>query len=89
VALTCTAVPGERSSDHVRWLTLGSAYTGYVTVTGTWGYDAVPGDLRRAAVEIVSSLYKDARAGGERPDYSGISKLIQGRAASIIDTYRR
>ena len=96
---------GRRPGDPIQWLQLLDTPTGNeqifpesddtVEVTGTWGRNGVPDDIREACLQTVVNLYRSRGSAGQdevgiggqyMPD---ISKSMPLFAYNILRSYRR
>jgi len=74
VAIDFDTVPGERSTDPIRWLHIHTR-EGYVHVTGTFGLAAYPAYVTAAAIETVKVWYKRAQVGGPGSENSYVGRV--------------
>lgn len=56
VEMSFTEEPSR--GEHLARLILGARYSGTVNVTGTWGYESVPADYRRAVLSTAEMYYR-------------------------------
>lgn len=76
-ALTYT----QPSTDKLR---LESPYTGYVTITGSWGYDEYPAEVRRAVAVTAATYYRRANFGADDAPYRGGGAAIPTEAHNLM-----
>ena len=97
---------GDRSGDLILWLELGGTPTGTdyvwpladqtVEITGSWGREDVPDDIREAAIQTVVNLYRSRGSAGSDMEVGvggrfmpDISKAMPLFAYNILRSYKR
>ena len=80
-----TVVFGRTASGHrVKGVILEWAYSGQLTVTGSWGFDNTPADIGRALMLTVSTWYKRAKL-GDANDVIGNFSALPRETREILD----
>lgn len=77
----------EPVDGFIERLILREPITGSLKVTGTWGYDTVPADVKRGIIVTVGSWYMRDKH-GEESAYRGIRHAIPQEAVDIFEARR-
>lgn len=76
VAITAyTILYGRRPTDFYRGILLTDARDEDISVSGTWGYDKCPGDVRRALIVTTATWYKRSKLGADNDVIGGFASL--------------